>query len=203
MAKRYTDTDKWKKPFIRALQTPYKLLWFYILDDCNHAGIWEVDLEVAQIRTGEKFTENEALEMFGDRILKITKTKWFIPDFLLFQYPDFPNQKNRVHSSIIQVLSKYQIEGLISPLKGVKDKDKDKDIVFSVEECIEISLKDEKWVRENKTNRSELERFNAELRGTGETERNPKDYKRHFYYWKKNGKLQTIESGKMNKNSYV
>ena len=39
MAKRFTDTDKWKKGFIRNLPTKYKLLWLYILDDCNHAGV--------------------------------------------------------------------------------------------------------------------------------------------------------------------
>ena len=47
MAKRFTDTDKWKKGFIRNLPAKYKLLWLYILDDCNHAGVWETDFEVA------------------------------------------------------------------------------------------------------------------------------------------------------------
>ena len=46
MAKRFTDTDKWKKGFIRNLPTKYKLLWLYILDDCNHAGVWETDFAV-------------------------------------------------------------------------------------------------------------------------------------------------------------
>ena len=46
------------------LDAPYKLLWFYILDDCNHAGIWEVDMEVASLRTGEKLSELYALEVF-------------------------------------------------------------------------------------------------------------------------------------------
>ena len=53
MAKRMTDTDKWKKRFIRELKPKHKLLWLYILDDCNHAGIWEIDLDVASIRVGE------------------------------------------------------------------------------------------------------------------------------------------------------
>ena len=35
MAKRFTDTDKWKKGFIKRLPAKYKLLWLYILDDCN------------------------------------------------------------------------------------------------------------------------------------------------------------------------
>ena len=57
MAKRFTDTDKWKKGFIRNLPSKYKLLWLYILDDCNHAGIWDTDFEVASIRIGSKINE--------------------------------------------------------------------------------------------------------------------------------------------------
>lgn len=126
MAKRFTDTNKWKKPFIRSLPAPYKLLWFYILDDCDHAGIWEVDMEVASIRIGEEITEKTALHIFGDRVQKISHSKWFIPDFIFFQYGEL-NEKNRVHFSIIQILSKYKIKGLVSSLQGAKDKEQDKD----------------------------------------------------------------------------
>ena len=38
MAKRMTDTDKWKKGFIRSLPSKYKLFWLYILDDCDPFG---------------------------------------------------------------------------------------------------------------------------------------------------------------------
>ena len=63
MAKRFTDTEKWKKPFIRGLQGAYKLLWLYICDDCDHAGIWQVDIEVAQIRIGEKMIQKRQLKV--------------------------------------------------------------------------------------------------------------------------------------------
>ncbi len=43
MSKRFADTDKYKKPFIRNLPAAYKLLWDYICLDCDHAGIWQVD----------------------------------------------------------------------------------------------------------------------------------------------------------------
>lgn len=126
MAKRFTDTEKWKKPFIRTLPAPYKLLWFYILDDCNHAGIWEVDIEVASIRIGEEVQAEKALHIFGDRVQKISENKWFLPDFIFFQYGEL-NEKNRLHLSVIQILNKYNIKPLISPLEGAKEKDKEKD----------------------------------------------------------------------------
>jgi hypothetical protein len=129
MAKRFTCTDKWKKPFLRGLETPYKLLWFYILDDCDHAGIWQVDIEVAEIRTGEKFYVEQALENFGEKVIPFDNgEKWFIPDFIEFQYGEL-NPENRAHKSVLDLLSKYKIKGLISTLQGAKDKDMDKDKV--------------------------------------------------------------------------
>ncbi len=127
MAKRFTDTDKWKKRFIRNLDINYKVLWLYILDDCNHAGIWDVDIDVAQIRTGCTFDIKEAIKIFGDKINVFdNKDKWFIPDFIEFQYGTL-NPKNRVHESVLSLLDKYKNKGLIRGLLDPKDKDKDKD----------------------------------------------------------------------------
>ena len=139
MAKRFTDTEKWKKPFIRGLQGAYKLLWLYICDDCDHAGIWQVDMEVAAIRIGEKIDLKEAIKSFDEKIIILDKgNKWFIPSFLEFQYPSGLKSDNRAHNSVIILLEKYNVriskdKPLISPLKGAMDmdmvKDMDKDMV--------------------------------------------------------------------------
>lgn len=134
MAKRLTDTDKWKKPFLRSMKAPYKLLWIYILDECDHAGIWQVDLDVAQLKIGEKLTIEKALEQLSGRVEVIDDgSKWFIPDFVDFQYGEL-NPANRVHNSVIAALRKHnlitenlKIKPLTSPLQGAKDKDKDLD----------------------------------------------------------------------------
>lgn len=126
MAKRFTDTDKWKKPFIKSLDAPYKLLWFYILDDCDHAGIWQADFDVASLRIGFPVDEKTAVEKFGERMQKISAGKFFLPDFIFFQYGVL-NDKNRLHVSVINILNKNGIKPLRSPLEGVKDKDKDKE----------------------------------------------------------------------------
>ena len=127
MAKRFTDTDKWKKPFIRGLEAQYKLLWFYILDDCDHAGIWIVDLEVAGLRCGYDFNELEVKSVFNKQIEVLDGgDSWFIRDFIDFQYGTL-SPENRAHNSVIKILSKKGIKPLISPLQGDKDMDKDKD----------------------------------------------------------------------------
>jgi hypothetical protein len=131
MAKRFTDTEKWKKRFIRDLSKDYKLLWLYILDDCDHAGIWHIDLDVANIRLGVNTTIKEMKIAFSDKIIFFDgDEKIFIPNFIEFQYGTL-NPKNRVHASIIQKLEKYKISPLQAPYdgayNGAKDKDKDKD----------------------------------------------------------------------------
>jgi len=133
MAKRMTDTDKWKKRFLRELKPQHKLLWFYILDDCNHAGIWEVDIEVASIRVGEELIYDMLPQAFLDKIVIFDNgDKWFIPEFIEFQYGEL-NPTSNVHKSVIALLDKYNLEGYMKGSQGVqstlKDKDKDKDIV--------------------------------------------------------------------------
>ena len=132
MPKRFTDTEKWKKPFIRNLSAPYKLLWLYICDDCDHSGIWQVDIDVAKIRIGEDINEQDAIKFFDDKIIKIDNgNKWFIPSFIDFQYPSGLNPDNKAHGGIIKMLLKYkliddQLKPLSSPLQGDKDMVKDK-----------------------------------------------------------------------------
>ena len=142
MAKRFTDTNKYKKPFIRGLQGAYKLLWDYLYHECDHAGFWIVDFEIAQLYLGQDMQVNriDALKYFntdGKRIVEVDKGhRWFIPSFIDFQYGDL-NEANRAHNSVITILKKYNLykqkKPLISPLYGAMDKDKDMDMVKDME----------------------------------------------------------------------
>jgi hypothetical protein len=143
MAKRFADTNKYKKPFLRGLPGPYKLLWDFLCLDCDHAGIWIVDFEIAQTYVGADMPVNklEALKLFNngeDRIVEIDGgKKWFVPSFIDFQYGCL-SEKNRAHASVILILRKLNLlnpdltiktqKPPISPLQGVKDKDMDKEL---------------------------------------------------------------------------
>lgn len=134
MAKRFTDTDKWKKSFIKGLSTVHKLFFFYILDDCNHAGIWHVEPEIASIRIGEEINIDEVKKELGKHIVEFDKgEKWFIPYFITFQYGAL-NKKVNVHKSVIDILAKYKLKQFINPSQGVMDKDKDMDMDKDMEE---------------------------------------------------------------------
>ena len=142
MSKRFTDTDKWKKQWFRKLKNDNKVFWMYLLDQCNHAGIWEVDFELAwffckcpkgQIKS-DSFNrwESGVRYAFKKQYQELDNGKrWCIKDFIDFQYGQL-NENNRAHLSVINILTKYKLyknKGLIRPLQGYKDKDKDKDKV--------------------------------------------------------------------------
>lgn len=130
MPKRFTDTEKWRKKFIKNLSPEYKLFWFYLLDDCDYAGIWHVDFEIAQIRIGMEIDQSEVRKIFKEKIIEFDDNeKWFLPDFIDFQYGEL-NENNRAHASVIRILKKYKLyknKEHISPLEGAKEKDKDKE----------------------------------------------------------------------------
>ncbi len=132
MSKRFTDTEKYKKVFVRGLQGAYKLLWDYIYHDCNHAGIWYADFEVAQIYLGKDMPVNkeDALKFFNngkERIIVLPNDKWFMKSFVEFQYGKL-NAENKVHKSVLNELSRSGVtKVLASSLEGAKDKDKEKD----------------------------------------------------------------------------
>lgn len=126
MAKRFTDNEKWKKQWFRKLPCEMKLFWCYICDNCNIAGIWEVDMEVASFFIGSTISEEYALSCMEKQISVISHSKWMINDFVGFQYGNLvPN--NNLHKSVISLLEKSGAsQGLVSPKAGDKVKVKDK-----------------------------------------------------------------------------
>lgn len=160
MAKRFTDTNKYKKPFVRSLPGAYKLLWDFLYHDCDNSGIWIVDFETAQIYVGKDMPieERGALYLFNENEERIVVLdggrKWFIPGFIEFQYGHL-SQNNKAHAGPISALKKYdllntdlslkiKIKEPTSPLQGakykVKEKDKDVDMDKDKEKYSETSV---------------------------------------------------------------
>lgn len=111
MSKRFTDTIKWKKKFFRELPSEYKLLWLYILDDCDHAGVWEVDFDAVKLKIGVQFEPDKVLNIFDNRVVEFREgEKWFVPDFVKFQYGEELNIKVKAQWSAIQIIKKYNLE---------------------------------------------------------------------------------------------
>lgn len=133
MAKRFTSTEIWSEDWFLDMPNEYKLFWFYVLSECNHAGIFKVNLRSFCSLHGVKVTSKEAVDYFNtgkDRIRVVADGVWLIEDFFAFQYGSTFNPNNRVHESIEKEYKKIgvaltSIRGLID----LKDRVKDKDIV--------------------------------------------------------------------------
>jgi uncharacterized phage protein (TIGR02220 family) len=131
MSKRFTQTDIWDEDWYLDMPKEYKLFWFYLKDQCNHAGIWKPNIRLFNAIIGCKIDLNKALVFFNngkERISVLNSGHWFINDFFVFQYGGTFNPQNRVHKSIECV---YNHEGIvltsIRGLKEVKDEDKGED----------------------------------------------------------------------------
>lgn len=116
MANRYTDSEKWKDPWFCGLTPTEKLFWFYLLDNCDHCGIWKVNWPLVEFYVG---TKDIQVERFNGRIKVIDEGRWFIEKFVLFQQKisniNELNPENRCHKSIINTLTKLN---LLSSLVG-------------------------------------------------------------------------------------
>jgi len=142
MAKRFTDSEKWKDPFFEELTKDLKLAWLYLLDDCDHAGIWKKSIKRLNFSLDTKFTEIDLIQAFKDRIVVLDNDKWFIPKFITFQYGnDFLKSKQKAVLSAVKILNdnnllKESDNGLLTlsipltnPTETLTDTDTDTDTV--------------------------------------------------------------------------
>jgi len=143
MSKRLTDTDKWKKNFIKGLPVEYKLFWLYLLDEVDHAGIWHIEMDMAELRLGTKLSKEKAQGLFSEKVVVFDNgNKWFLPDFIKFQYGEL-NEKSKVHAAVFKILKKYNLLAHLKSIHTVSDtvKDKEKDKVIIGNEYIEAGEK--------------------------------------------------------------
>ena len=129
MAKRFTDTEIWRKKWFRSLKPRVKLFFYYLKDNCNHAGVWEEDMEAAEFHLGCSLDRREILKVLPDHIQIINDNKWYLNKFVSFQYGEL-NENCNPHKSVIRTLKKYKIR-VGEPLKRdksrVKEQEQDKE----------------------------------------------------------------------------
>lgn len=130
-------TEKWKDKWFRQLSPKYKLLWFYLLDNCDVAGIIEWDIDLWKKDLGFRFTELEIRDNFKGRVIQIPNTDYvWIPKFIEIQQRcqmDELNPENNAHKGILKAIDKYRLielfnislapsEGLVSPYSNSNSK---------------------------------------------------------------------------------
>jgi hypothetical protein len=136
MANRFTATEKWNDPWFCSLNEKDKLFWIYLVDNCDHAGIWQVNWPLVSFHIKDYAFNKNA---FKERVVELREDKWFIPKFVEFQYKTGLNPENRAHQSVLSILKKEgACKGLIRGIKGRKDTEQDKDKDMDKEERGEV-----------------------------------------------------------------
>jgi len=136
MSKRFVDTNMYSKAWFRKLKPKHKCLWEWLRLHCDHAGVVDLDIDLVSFQIGEEIKEND-LNEFGKRLEKISENKYWIVDFVKFQYGDLKENYNP-HKPVIKSLKKHGLflrveQGLSKTSPSLmdkdiyKDKDKDKD----------------------------------------------------------------------------
>jgi hypothetical protein len=147
--KRFTECQKWNDPWFRRLEPELKLLWLWIIDNCDCAGILDPDMDLAAFQIGATKPLPSPFEAFGARVRKAGE-KLFVTKFVQYQYGDALNPANSAHQGVLKRLEHAGIEcpveilgstnkqskssskhpeskGLHRGYQAPQDKDKDKD----------------------------------------------------------------------------
>ena len=112
-----TDSEKWKDQWFSNLNNDYKIVWFYLLDDCDNAGIWQCNIRTLNFNCNTSLTEADLLYTFSKRLTKISDDKFLINKFCEYQYGiDFITSKNK---AVISAINKLKSNNLIEDNKGI------------------------------------------------------------------------------------
>jgi hypothetical protein len=120
MAKRFVDTEIWKRQrWFRKLKPIYKLAFCYIKDQCDHAGIWNIDcsdliedlgIDSFDILDFVKSINTEYDKITGsttnkNRIIIVHGNMLWVTGFIQFQYESkdkvIPATANAVKSALL------------------------------------------------------------------------------------------------------
>jgi hypothetical protein len=133
MSKRFTSTAKWRDGWFHRLSPNTKLVFLYLVDNCDQAGVWEPNFPVAEAEIGfakagvtvrwheilrelnapaedllREATDEPQPAMAVQRIL-LTKTgKWWIVHFCKFQYGVL-RSKHPPHAPVLRSLRTHDL----------------------------------------------------------------------------------------------
>jgi hypothetical protein len=123
--KRFTETRKWDDPWFRKLTPEHKLLWQWLLDGCDNAGVIDPDIDLASFQIGYQYPI-DTLSVFAGRVIPLAEGKHFIPKFIEFQYGTL-SADCKAHNPIFISLRKHGLEGYPKGINTLQEKEKEKE----------------------------------------------------------------------------
>ena len=162
MAKRFTDSEKWQDVWFTELSNDDKIIWLYLLDTCDNAGIFKLNLRLINFNCSTNRTIEEFISIFKKRITQINEESWLINKFCYYQYgPDFLTSKNKAVEKAVIKLTQL---GVIKNIKGINTLSipyqypidtlqEEEEVEEEVKEQVEV----EEEVKDKLKNKEELE----------------------------------------------
>jgi hypothetical protein len=159
MAKRFTDTDKWKDEWYTELSNDFKVIWQYLLDNCDNAGIIKRNIKLLNYYCNTNVLADDILNVFKDRVSIISDDKWIINKFCIYQYGnDFLSNNNKavisakkkliennlLDNSTNTILIPYQY-----PIDRTKEQEQDKVKDKSQDKVIDKEQSKDMWSSES------------------------------------------------------
>ena len=125
--KRFTETEKWRDPWFRKLSAGAKLAFLYIIDNCDNAGVWTADKELADFSIGMEIPWVKVLEAFGERVSVLPSGDWLIVRFVEFQFGKL-SKDCKPHLQVIRLIEKHRVsKGYPKGFGTLEDKEEDKE----------------------------------------------------------------------------
>ena len=113
MSKRFIDTEIFSDSWFMDLSVSGKLLWFYCLTNCNHAGIIEWNKKLIRFQTDIEDLETVTEEL-GKSLVTVNDHLKFLPKFFEYQYPKYPGKRFAAADGAVLLLLKYDLLPLIN-----------------------------------------------------------------------------------------
>jgi hypothetical protein len=125
--KRFTETEKWRDPWFRKLSAGAKLAFLYIIDNCDNAGVWTADKELADFSIGMEIPWVKVLEAFGERVSVLPSGDWLIVRFVEFQFGKL-SKDCKPHLQVIRLIEKHRVsKGYPKGFRTLEEKEEDKE----------------------------------------------------------------------------
>ena len=107
MAKRFIDTELFNDSWFMDLSKDAKLGFIYCFCNCDHAGLLRLNVKLFEFQTGCKWIR--VVEDLGNCLVSLNEQLYFMPKFIKFQYPKWPQSTVAQQKSAIEILTRYNI----------------------------------------------------------------------------------------------
>jgi hypothetical protein len=110
--KRFTETEKWRDSWFQNLSPEAKLVFTYIADTCDAAGVWDPNERMAEFSIGKKLNWAKVYGELRPKIARLASGKIMLIRFIDFQYGKL-TESCKPH---VKVLSVLQSHGITYPI---------------------------------------------------------------------------------------